>query len=135
MTKDTEYRLVHIGERITAAREKNGLTERELAAKTGVTEREVHSWEASESRPEVWQVLDLAEQCGVTPDWLLGKDLIEEFLMEYGDKYFVCFGPGSSFDDLPLEELDPLREFLLDRNRRTGSRRIILSYYSPQSAG
>ena len=107
---DIEYAMVHIGERISEARKGRGLAARDLGMFTGVTEHTVRSWEASESRPVLWQVLEVAARCEVTADWLLGRDLIEEFLLAYDGDIWLC--PAVSPEDLPLNDLDTIREFI-----------------------
>lgn len=107
---DIEYGMVHIGERITTARVKAGLEVRDLSASTGVTEHQVQLWEASESRPELWQLLEVAARCGVTPDWLLGRDLIEEFALARDGGIWFC--PTVRLEHLPLGDLDTIREFI-----------------------
>ena len=107
---DIEYGMVHIGERISEARKRKGLAARDLGVFTGVTEHEVHSWEANESRPELWQVLEIAARCQVTADWLLGRDLIEEFVLASDDDIWFC--PDVTLENLPLDDLDTIREFI-----------------------
>ena len=114
---DVEYGLLHIGERITEARERKCLSERDLGMFTGVTEHEVRSWEASESTPELWRVLELAARCEVTPDWLLGRDLIEEFVLRSPDCW-VHLPPGVQLKDIPLEDVREMLEFIHHVERR-----------------
>ena len=109
---DIENGLVRIGERITTAKEKAGLSEVDLATFAGATEDEVRCWEASESRPELWQVLEMATRCDVSPDWLLGRDLIEEFFVEQSRHQYVCLKPGSNPFEISLDDLDTVREFI-----------------------
>ena len=119
---DIRHGMANIGERITEAREQAGVTVRDLCMFTGVTEDTVHSWEASESRPVLWQLLEVAARCEVTADWLVGRDLIEEFLLTYDGDIWLC--PPVRLEDLPLEDLDLIREFLCStkgRKRRSSS--------------
>src|SRR5580658_2684152 len=60
------------GERLVAAREEAGLSQRELADKLGVTQRALSWWEREPValRPE--QVAQLASVLGVSTDFLLG---------------------------------------------------------------
>ena len=119
---DIEYGMANIGERITEARERAGVTVRDPCMFTGATEDGVHSWEASESRPVPWQVLEVAARCGVTADWLVGRDLIGEFVGASDDDIRLC--PAVRPEDLPLEDLGSMREFLCrkkGRKRRSSS--------------
>ncbi len=104
MLEEIRHGLVNIGERITEAREKQDLTVRDLAGFTGVTEDEVRNWGASDSRPVLWQVLELAARCEVTPDWLLGRDLIEEVFVDESKRYYVCLRPGANPFEIPLDD-------------------------------
>ena len=112
--EEIEHGLMNIGERIAQAREKAGLPERDLGTFTGVTEDEVRRWEASETRPQLWQVLEVAARCEVTPDWLLGRNLIEEALVEASKRSYVCLGPGTNPFEIPLEDLDVVRDFICE---------------------
>ena len=79
----------------------------------GVDECEVRSWEETLSRPTLCQVKELAARCGTTPDWLLGRDLIEEAFLEAARHSYVCLG-GIPLEDLPLVDLEVIRQFLLE---------------------
>ena len=104
--------LSNIGERIARARRDCGFTRREMGEMAGVDEGEVRSWEETLSRPGLCQVKELAARCGTTPDWLLGRDLIEEVVLEQSKHSYVCLG-GRALEDLPLVGLDDTREFIL----------------------
>ena len=119
MIDDIVCRLANIGERITEARKKAGFTHQQVGEFTSVTEDTVRSWEASLSRPSLVKVEELASRCDVTPDWLLGRDLIEEVFLEEAKHSYVCInGHGLAVDELPLVDLDSIREFILYAKRR-----------------
>lgn len=47
----------------------------------GVGQDEIHSWEASRSRPSLDQTVRSAAFCGTPSDRLLGRNLVEEALL------------------------------------------------------
>ncbi len=118
--EDREFWLANIGERIAEARERAGLTRRQLGESAGVDEYRVRSWEETLSRPTLDQLEEMAARCGATPDWLAGRDLIQEVLeealeeasQEPAQDSFICT-MGSSVDRLRLEDLEGMRESVL----------------------
>lgn len=120
---DVEYGLMHIGERIAEARKGMGLGEEELATITWSTSEDVRSWEASRSRPALWQVLEVAGRCGVTPDWLMGRDLVEEFLLN-SERCWFRLQPGVRLQDVPLEDVEAALDFIRYAERRRREREV-----------
>ena len=110
--EEVEYGLRNIGERIARAGEGAGFTRRQMGELAGVDEFAVRSWEQTSSRPSLSQVKELAAGCGTPPDWLLGRDLIDEVFLEQARHSYVCLG-GCALEDLPLEDLDVIRQFIL----------------------
>jgi len=104
---DVEHGLRSIGERIARAGREAGFTRRQMGEFAGVDELEMRSWEETLSRPSLLQMKELAARCGTTPDWLLGRDLIEALMVEQARHGYVC--PGG----IPLEDLDAMRQFIL----------------------
>lgn len=74
MGRPTDRERTGFGERLVAAREEAGLSQRELADKLGITQRALSWWERQPValRPE--QIAQLAAALGVTADYLLGVD-------------------------------------------------------------
>lgn len=72
MGRPTERKRTAFGERLVAAREEAGLSQRELADKLQITQRALSWWEREPValRPE--QVTQLAAALGVSTDFLLG---------------------------------------------------------------
>lgn len=60
-----------LGGRIVEAREAAGLTTAELAARAGVTEETLSSWELDRDEPRSNRLSTLAGVLGVSPTWLL----------------------------------------------------------------
>jgi transcriptional regulator with XRE-family HTH domain len=61
-----------VGERIKLARQKNGLTQKALAKKLGVTSGAVGQWEIG-GAPATERLVMVADCLGVSLDWLLGR--------------------------------------------------------------
>ena len=60
-----------LGERITLARKKAGLSQEQLGDRLGVSRQAVSKWESSQANPDVAYVAELCRICGVSCDWLL----------------------------------------------------------------
>lgn len=74
MGRPTKRKRTAFGERLVAAREEAGVSQRELADKLGITQRALSWWEREPValRPE--QVAQVATVLGVSTDYLLGVD-------------------------------------------------------------
>ena len=64
----------HIGTRIKAARQEQGLTRTQLAAELDITETTVTRWEQGRNKPGISQLLGLSRVLQVSPEYLLGAD-------------------------------------------------------------
>lgn len=60
-------------DKIRTAREKNHLTQEELARKLGVTQSAVAQWEAGITTPKLPTLVSLAETLNVSIEYLIGK--------------------------------------------------------------
>lgn len=61
--------------RIKLLREKQGLTQAELAKRLGITRSSVNAWEMGISVPSTQYIVELAEMFKISTDYLLGVDL------------------------------------------------------------
>ncbi len=68
-----------IGSFIAVLRKANGLTQRELADKLGVSDKAVSRWERDETAPDLYLIPVIAEIFGVTSDELLRGERAGEF--------------------------------------------------------
>lgn len=64
----------HIGDRIKVARQKQGLSQTQLAAALNVRERTVDRWETGRNQPEISQLQGLSLVLKVSFTYLLGVD-------------------------------------------------------------
>ena len=62
---------IKIGKLIAHARREQGLTQRELAEKLGVSNRTISKWECRNGLPEISNILPLCELLDLTADELL----------------------------------------------------------------
>lgn len=62
-----------IAENITALRQKNGLTQGQLAEELNYTDKAVSKWERGDSLPDVTVLLSIARRFGVTLDYLVTR--------------------------------------------------------------
>ena len=66
--------ITMIADRIKTIREKNGLTQAELAKRLGITRSSVNAWEQGLSVPSTQYIVELAHLFKVSTDYLLGVD-------------------------------------------------------------
>ncbi|MBQ8827424.1 MAG: helix-turn-helix transcriptional regulator [Oscillospiraceae bacterium] len=66
--------ILFIADRIKTLREKNGMTQTQLAKRLGVSRSAVNSWEMSLSTPSSIYLVELSKIFGVTTDYLLSLD-------------------------------------------------------------
>ena len=66
--------ILFIADRIRTLREKNGMTQTQLAKRLGVSRSAVNSWEMSLSTPSSIYLVELSKIFGVTTDYLLSLD-------------------------------------------------------------
>jgi transcriptional regulator with XRE-family HTH domain len=74
MGRPTERKRTAFGERLVAAREAAGLSQRELADKLGMKQRALCWWEREPVALRPDQLAALTAALGVSADYLLGRD-------------------------------------------------------------
>lgn len=74
MGRPTERKRTAFGERIVAAREEAGLSQKELSEKMGITQRALSWWEREPVALKPDQMAQLATALGVSADYLLGVE-------------------------------------------------------------
>ena len=73
MGRPTNRKRTAFGERLVAAREAAGLSQKDLAEKIGISQRALSWWEREPVALKPDQLAALAEALGVTADHLLGR--------------------------------------------------------------
>jgi transcriptional regulator with XRE-family HTH domain len=68
-----EFSMPLMADRIKNERIKRGWTQRELARNCGIGEGQIHKYENNLSEPMAVNLLNIAEQLGVSVDYLLGR--------------------------------------------------------------
>ena len=74
--------IVKTADRIRELREKNNLTQAQLARALYVTRSSVNAWEMAVSVPSTEKIIDLSQILHTTTDYLLGIDSQESILIE-----------------------------------------------------
>ena len=99
-----------IGNRIKEVRERNGLTQSELAKKLGLTRSGVNAWEMGISIPSAQYLIGLSKLFKVSVDYLLGlneKEYIDISSLNSTEKSII-YSLMSYFRE--LKTLPPLRD-------------------------
>lgn len=65
---------MRLGEKIRQQRERRDLTQEELAQRLHVSRQAITKWEADGGMPDVENLSLLADELGVSVDWLMGRD-------------------------------------------------------------
>lgn len=71
-----------LADKIMELRKKNGWSQEELAEKVGVSRQSVSKWESAQAVPDLNKILVLSEVFGVTTDFLLKDEMVEEEYLE-----------------------------------------------------
>ena len=66
-------------ERLREARIESSFSQRDMAARFGITDRSYRRWEAGDAEPSIDAMVELADLFGVSLDWLCGRCLEETF--------------------------------------------------------
>lgn len=82
-----------LADKITEERKKNGWSQEELAEKLGVSRQAVSKWESAGSMPDLQRVIQMAELFGVSTDYLLREDMVQEEVSVYTDTGNSSSGP------------------------------------------
>lgn len=72
-----------LAEKITEERKKNGWSQEELADQLGVSRQAVSKWESAGTVPDLQRIIQLAELFGVSTDYLLKDEMVQETVPVY----------------------------------------------------
>lgn len=75
-----------LADKIIRLRKKNGWSQEELADKMNVSRQAVSKWEAAQTTPDLEKILQLGYLFGVTTDYLLKDELVDEEFAEGVDE-------------------------------------------------
>lgn len=79
-----------LADKIIRLRKKNGWSQEELADKMNVSRQAVSKWEAAQTTPDLEKILQLGNLFGVTTDYLLKDELVDEEFVEGVDETPIC---------------------------------------------
>ena len=69
-------------QRLSQARRQCGLTQAEVAEKLNVSFQAVSLWERAETQPEIGKLTEIARLLGVTTDWLLTDEPVDQAVLD-----------------------------------------------------
>ena len=119
MTEQKGRRWPGTGARVREARTKAGLTQAQVARALGVSPHAVWAWEDGRMKPNHDHLVELASRCGVSTDWLLGRDVMEaEVLSEVNASF------REAVADLPTEDIESIWEFIRFVRERRRQRNV-----------
>lgn len=75
-----------LADKIIRLRKKNGWSQEELADKMNVSRQAVSKWESAQTTPDLEKILQLGNLFGVTTDYLLKDELVDEEFVEGVDE-------------------------------------------------
>lgn len=75
-----------LADKIIRLRKKNGWSQEELADKMNVSRQAVSKWEVAQTTPDLEKILQLGNLFGVTTDYLLKDELVDEEFVEGVDE-------------------------------------------------
>ncbi len=73
----------NVAKNITSLRLLNGMTQMELAEKLNYSDKTVSKWERAESSPDISVLVEIADLFGVTLDYLVRSESVEEAVIEH----------------------------------------------------
>ena len=71
-----------VAKNITELRLMNGMTQLELGEKLNYSDKTISKWERGESSPEIGVLVEIARLFGVTMDYLVGMETVEQTAVE-----------------------------------------------------
>ncbi len=75
--------ILNVADRIRYMREKNNLTQTDLANRLGISRSAVNAWEMSLSSPSIGNIIEMSKVFHVTADYLLSAS--EKLLVDISD--------------------------------------------------
>ena len=76
----------NVAKNITELRILNNMTQMELAEKLNYSDKTISKWERAESSPDISVLVEMADLFGVTLDYLVRTENIEEAAVEHKNK-------------------------------------------------
>jgi transcriptional regulator with XRE-family HTH domain len=105
----------HFGEGLRKTREEKGLSQAELAQKSGLQPSAISHFESGRRSPSFDNLKRLADALSVTIDYLLGREPVPTSAGPVAQKLFRDFGQMSAEDQ---DDLAKFAALLAEKNRR-----------------
>lgn len=107
-------------------RQKNNLTQEDLADKLEVSRQTVSKWESGATYPEIEKLIQISELYGVSIDFLLKDAKSDEYIEEERLERVVLRFLGSSQDmeDISEQLIDIMKDGVIDEQERIEMERI-----------
>ena len=102
-----------LGDRIKKLREQEGLLQREVASRLGISQQAVARWEKGKTEPDSATLVRLAEIFGCSVDYLLGKTNIRTPI-----ETIAAHHDGDEFTEEELEAIEEFKEFVRSRRKQ-----------------
>ena len=99
-----------IAEKIKSIRTDNGISQRELAKKLGLSNRAVSKWESGASVPELSLIMELADFFGISVDALLGYKVRDNSAAETAER-IDSLQDAKKYDEAIAEAEKALKKF------------------------
>ncbi len=105
---------MEFAERLKAVREEKGLSQTELAAKTGLQPSAVSHFESGRRSPSFDNLRRLADALNVTIDYLLGRSDLRDAAGPASD---ILFRNYEKLSDVDQEQVNKFAEFLAEKSK------------------
>lgn len=102
-------------ERLKAVREEKGLSQTELAAKTGLQPSAVSHFESGRRSPSFDNLRRLADALNVTIDYLLGRSDLRDAAGPASD---ILFRNYEKLSDVDQQQVNKFAEFLAEKGKQ-----------------
>lgn len=114
------------GGKMLYLRQKNNLTQEDLADKLEVSRQTVSKWESGATYPEIEKLVQISELYGVSIDFLLkdaktSKDIEEERLERVVLRFL---GSAQDMEDISEQLIDIMKDGVIDEQERIEMERI-----------
>ena len=110
--------MLDLGKTIQSLREQNGMSQKELAKRAGVSTGAIGNYEAGLRRPKFETIEALADIFNVPIGLLIGDESAARILMSY-DKLHTLIGMADRLDPSDLARLEERAAFMLESEKYT----------------
>jgi len=94
-----------LADKIISLRKKNGWSQEDFAEKMNVSRQAVSKWESAQSVPDLEKILKMSEMFGVTTDYLLKDDKVEEEYTDAPDEAVLHSIKDGEVSEIPIRRV------------------------------